>query len=135
MVALVIGKIRKHIIDPLTDTSVSLICPFTAYLLAEEFNGSGVLAVVVAGLLLGHKAPVLQTASSRIFERNTWATIQFVLENSVFLLLGLQAQPIVEALSRSTLPASRILLAAVAVLVGVMVLRPLWVFPATTFPG
>ena len=134
VVAVVIGKIRRHIIDPLTDTSVSLICPFTAYLLAEASHGSGVLAVVVAGLLLGHKSPVLQTASSRIFERNTWATIQFVLENSVFLLLGLQAQPIVEALSHSTLPASRIVLAAAVVLVGVIVLRPLWVFPATYIP-
>jgi CPA1 family monovalent cation:H+ antiporter len=131
---LVIGKIRKHVSDPLTDTSVSLICPFAAYLLAEELHGSGVLAVVVAGLLLGHKSPVLQSASSRIIERNTWATIQFVLENSVFLLLGLQAHRIFSALSRSTLPASRITLAATVVLVAVMVLRPVWVFPAIYIP-
>ena len=51
----------------------------------------GVIAVVVAGLLLGHKAPILQTAQSRIAERMNWRTIAFVLENTVFLLIGLQA--------------------------------------------
>ena len=66
--------------------------PFAAYVVAEEIHASGVLAVVVAGLLLGHKAPILQTAQSRIAERINWRTIAFVLENTVFLLIGLQAE-------------------------------------------
>ena len=43
-----------------------------------------------AGLLLAHKAPVLQTAPSRLSERINWSSITFVLENAVFLLIGLQ---------------------------------------------
>ena len=60
-------------------------------MLAEELHASGVIAVVVAGLLLGHKAPIIQTAQSRIAERINWRTIAFLLENTVFLLIGLQA--------------------------------------------
>jgi monovalent cation/hydrogen antiporter len=59
---LVVGKVRRQVTDPVIDTSLSLVTPFVAYVAAEEIHGSGVLAVVVAGLLLGHRAPVLQTA-------------------------------------------------------------------------
>jgi monovalent cation/hydrogen antiporter len=68
-VALVVGVVRRHIQDDLTDVAVSLLTPWLAYLPAEEADVSGVLAVVVAGLLLGHKAPIIQSATSRILER------------------------------------------------------------------
>ena len=86
--------------DPVIDTSLSLVTPFVAYVAAEEIHGSGVLAVVIAGLLLGHKAPVLQTATSRIAERLNWRTISFLLENVVFLLIGLQARWIIRGRRR-----------------------------------
>ena len=85
--------------DPVLDTTVSLVTPFVAYVAAESIHASGVLAVVVAGLLLGHKAPVLQTASSRIAERLNWRTIAFLLENAVFLLIGLQARWIIDGVA------------------------------------
>ena len=67
------------------------------------FHGSGVIAVVTAGLILGHKSPVIQTGQSRLSERVNWATIQFLLENTVFLMIGLQARGIIEANSESEL--------------------------------
>ncbi len=130
LVAAVVARLRRRIEDPLTDTSVSLLTPFVAYLLAEELHSSGVLALVVTGLLLGHLSPRLQSARSRIFERSNWATIQFVLENAVFLLIGLQVEQIVSALSRNTLPTGQIVLVSVAVLAAVVVLRFAWVFAA-----
>ncbi|MPZ95232.1 MAG: Na+/H+ antiporter, partial [Propionibacteriales bacterium] len=131
LVAVVVCRIRRHVTDTLTDTSISLVTPFATYLVAEEIHASGILAVVVTGLLMGHKAPVVQTAASRIFERTIWSAIQFVLENTVFLLIGLQAWWITEDLARTSLSTGRIVLASAAVLVAVMVLRPVWVFPAT----
>ncbi|GAA1434792.1 Na+/H+ antiporter [Microlunatus lacustris] len=124
--------IRRRVHNPVFDTAISLLVPFLAYLPAEElgyhdFHGSGVIAVVTAGLLLGHKSPAIQSGQSRLAERVNWATIQFLLENTVFLLIGLQARRIVEALSTSTLSGGRIALFVVAVLVGVMVLRMVWV--------
>lgn len=130
LVFLVVGWVRKHLVAPVLDTSVSLITPFLAYVVAEEIHASGVLAVVVAGLALGHLAPVLQTASSRIAERLNWATISFLLENAVFLLIGLQARWIIDAVGSSDLSTSTILGVCVATLVAVVALRLLWVFPA-----
>ena len=99
----VVGWTRKKVTDPLLDTAMSLVTPFAAYIVAEEVHASGVLAVVIAGLLLGHKAPILQTAQSRIAERMNWRTIAYVLENTVFLLIGLQADWIINDVSDSDL--------------------------------
>jgi Na+/H+ antiporter len=130
LVFAVVGWVRRHLTDPVLDTSVSLVTPFIAYVAAEEIHASGVLAVVIAGLLLGHKAPVLQTAPSRIAERLNWRTISFLLENAVFLLIGLQAESILEGVADSSLDPGRIAAVCLAVLVSVIVLRMVWVFPA-----
>jgi CPA1 family monovalent cation:H+ antiporter len=143
VVALVVGKLRRRIDDTLTDVAFSLLTPWLAYLPAEwieihlgelDTHPSGVLAVVVAGLLLGHKSHLIQSASSRMFERTNWATISFVLENVVFLLIGLQLRDIVNALGDDELSTARIMAASGLVLVGVMVLRLMWMFPATYLP-
>ncbi|MFZ0141186.1 MAG: Na+/H+ antiporter [Aeromicrobium sp.] len=141
VVALVVGKIRRRIDDTLTDVAFSLLTPWLAYLAAEEVHlpgidthPSGVLSVVVAGLLLGHKSHLIQSASSRMFERTNWATISFVLENVVFLLIGLQIRDIVNALGDDELSLGRVMAASGLVLVGVMALRVVWMFPATYLP-
>jgi Na+/H+ antiporter len=140
-VAFVVVRLRRRIEDDLTDVAVSLLTPWVAYLPAEEIHipgidtqPSGVLAVVVAGLILGHKSPLIQSGGSRLLERTNWATISYVLENSVFLLIGLQIRSIVDALDDSELSATRITVACVAVLTAVIVLRFVWVFPATYLP-
>ena len=134
-VAVVTGRVRKIITDEIIDTVVSLITPFLAYLLAEELHCSGVLAVVVAGLVLSHKAYLLQSASSRIFERTNWRTIEFVLENAVFFFIGLQARQIISDASRSGLPVGRVVLVCVAAPLTVMVVRAVWVFPMVLLPS
>ncbi len=125
---LVVAWMRRHVTDPVLDGAISLVTPFVAYLAAEQIHGSGVLAVVIAGLLLGHKAPVLQTAQSRIADRMNWRTIAFLLENAVFLLIGLQCRWILDDVRDSGTPIGRIVLVCAAALVGVVVLRFVWVF-------
>jgi monovalent cation/hydrogen antiporter len=127
---LVVGGLRRRVSDPVIDTSLSLVTPFVAYVAAEEIHGSGVLAVVVAGLLLGHRAPVLQTAGSRIAERLNWRTVSFLLENAVFLLIGLQARWIVGAVVSSDVPVGDVVTLCVVTFAAVVVLRLIWVFPA-----
>ena len=134
VVAIVTGKVRKRIEDEITDTAVSIVTPFLAYLLAEQIHVSGVLAVVVTGLILGHNAHLLQSASSRIFERTNWATIEWLLENTVFLLIGLQVKMILDAAGGSSLGTQRIAVSCIVVTLTVMVVRPLWVFPSTYLP-
>lgn len=127
---LIVAQVRKRMTDPLLDSAMALLVPFAAYLGAEAIHASGVISVVVAGLLLGHRAPVLQTAQSRIAERLNWRTISFVLENVVFLLIGLQAWWIVEGALDSEVGLGRVVGVCVATLATVVVLRMVWVFPA-----
>jgi CPA1 family monovalent cation:H+ antiporter len=127
---LLVGVVRKHLTDTLLDNTISFITPFLAYTSAEAIHASGVLAVVVAGLLLGHRSPVLQTAQSRIAARTIWQAVAFVLENAVFLLIGLQARSIIGHLAGGGVHAGRVLVLCAATLGAVIVLRFGWMFVA-----
>ena len=129
----VVGWVRRHLVEPVIDTSISIVTPFIAYVAAEELHVSGVLAVVVAGLLLGHRAPVLQTPSSRISESLNWRTLAFMLEGAVFLLIGLQLRWILAEVERSGYAWPRIAGVCIAVLVTVIFLRLAWVFPTRRY--
>jgi Na+/H+ antiporter len=124
----VIGFVRKHVTDPVIDSGLSFLTPFAAYVTAEQINASGVVSVVVAGLLLGHNSPILQTAQSRIAERMNWRSIAFLLESGVFLLIGLQARTIIGDAIGDEMTVVRIASVCAATLVGVIVLRIVWVF-------
>lgn len=126
----VVGWLRKRITEPVLDVGLSFVIPFACFLAAERIHASGVVSVVVAGLLLGHQAPILQTAQSRIAERINWRTIAFLLENAVFALIGLQAQWLLQDLADSSLSGLRIGAVCLATLVAVIVLRMVWVFVA-----
>ncbi len=129
--AFVLAKIRRFIDDPVLDTTLSFAAPYVAFLPAQQLHGSGVLAVVVTGLLLGHKAPVLQTASSRIAENVNWRTVQFLLENVVFLLIGLQVRRLLRTVIDSDLSFVQVAVPCAAVLVATVVVRIAWVFGVT----
>jgi Na+/H+ antiporter len=133
VVAIVLAKIRRRFTDPVLDTTLSLTAPFVAYIAAENhyIHASGVLAVVVTGLLLGHKAPMIQSAASRMSERTNWRTIQFLLENMVFLLIGLQTRWILDDLRASPLSTGLIVAATAGVFAAVVLLRPIWLIPTT----
>ena len=125
-----LATIRRRITDPLLDTTLSFTAPYVAFLPAEAIDASGVLAVVVTGLLLGHKAPTLQSAASRLAESTNWRTVQFMLENAVFLLIGLQIRPILENVRDSDLSLGRIVLICGAVLLATVLVRALYVMAA-----
>ncbi len=130
-----VAWLRKRISDPLLDTAISFLTPFAAFVAAEEVHASGVISVVVAGLLLGHKAPIIQTAQSRITERITWRTFAFVLENTVFLLIGLQLDWILAGVADSPLSSTRIAVVCGATLATVIVVRLTWVYVTWVFRG
>lgn len=124
---IVIRWIRGRVSDTVTDTALSFLSPWLAYLPAEAVHASGVLAVVVAGVLLGHKAATFQSAQSRLAERINWTTIQYILENGVFLLIGLQAHAIIDNVAHGDYGWAHVTLVGLAVLGAVIVLRPVWI--------
>ncbi|WP_336082546.1 cation:proton antiporter domain-containing protein [Nocardia sp. SSK8] len=126
-VAALLVVVRRRIHDPVLDTSASLLAPFVAYLPAEHFHASGVIAVVTCGMILGHGAQRWQGAASRVAETTNWRTVQFILESTVFLIIGLQVRWIVEEAWHSGLDRHLLIITAVAVLAAVMLARPVWV--------
>jgi len=126
-VALALGRIRKVITDPVLDTSLSLTAPYLAFLPAEAINSSGFLAVVVTGLLLGHRSHQIQSAASRLSENINWRTVQFLLENIVFVLIGLQLRSLLHGIDRSGTTAARTVWICLAVLGITIASRALWV--------
>jgi Na+/H+ antiporter len=129
--AAVLAAARNRVQDPVLDTTLSLVAPFLAYLAAESVGASGVLAVVIVGLLLGHKSPALQSASSRLSEQTNWRTVTFVLENAVFLLIGLQMRQVVRNATEGDLGTTRLVVVCAAVLAATLLTRIVWVFAAT----
>ena len=77
---------------------------------------------------------MLQSASSRLSERINWATVQFLLENAVFLLIGLQVKHVVQQARGGSMSDARLVGVCAAVLLAVIVARPVWVYPATYLP-
>ena len=126
----VVEFVQKHIRDAVTSVAISIITPWVAYLPAEAIKASGVIAVVVTGVLLGFKAPYYNTAQARVASRMNWNSIQFLLENMVFLLIGLQVSMIIDQVQTSDLGLQRTSLYAVAVLVTVMLVRPMFIIAA-----
>ena len=94
--------VRSKLRDPKLDTAISFAVPFLAFLPAEYLGASGVLAVVAAGLYSGHASARKFSAQARISERLNWRTAQFVLENGVFLLMGLQIKTIIDDVAGDT---------------------------------
>lgn len=132
LAGLVLGKVRKHIQDPVLDTTLSFVAPWVAFLPAEAIDSSGVLAVVVTGLVLGHKSPVLQSAASRIAENTNWRSIAFLLENTVFLLIGLELRGLIQGIRETSLSAGEIIGVCLAIVAATIVARIVWVFGAVT---
>jgi CPA1 family monovalent cation:H+ antiporter len=108
VVGLIIGAltvwVRAKFRDSVLDTAISFAIPFLAYIPAEAVHGSGVIAVVVAGLYSGHAAATRFSPQARISERLNWRTIQFVLENGVFLLMGLEISKLVQDVQTNAQP-------------------------------
>jgi len=127
--------LRSKLRDPVLDILISFAVPFIAYIPAEELGASGVLAVVIAGLYAGHASAKRFTPQARINERLNWRTAQFVLENGVFLLMGLQINGIIGSVNKEPdqFPVATALLVGLLVSVAVVVIRFVFVGPLLLF--
>jgi CPA1 family monovalent cation:H+ antiporter len=123
--------LRTHVKEALFQNTLSLLIPFVAYGVAEQFHASGVLAVVVVALYLGHRAWEVDFAT-RLQEEAVWKMVAFVLESAVFALIGLQLPVVLKGLGEyEGLDAAWY---AVALFLVVVVARFVWVFPGTFLP-
>ncbi|MFG2000509.1 Na+/H+ antiporter [Spirillospora sp. NPDC048911] len=111
---------RRLLDDPLLENVVMLLIPFTAFLLAELVHASGVLAVVVSGLIISQVGPRVGRAAMRRQAQASWTLATFLLNGSLFVLVGLEARSAVGNLTSDDLTHALIVVAVVsAVLVAV----------------
>jgi Na+/H+ antiporter len=125
---------HKRVQDPPIEITVSLLTPFAAYLPAERLGISGVLSVVTAGLYLGWRLPEITDFQTRLDARPVWETVEFILNGLVFILIGLQLPTVLHAASTDHLPKHQLIVYALLISLAVIVVRILWVFPATYLP-
>ncbi|MEU6036448.1 Na+/H+ antiporter [Actinomadura sp. NPDC047616] len=93
-VGLVVRRLRRRIQDPSSQIIVSLITPYLAFIPAENFGASGVLATVTAGFYLGTRSEGVLQPASRLVGNTFWRILVFLLESTLFVLLGLQIRQV-----------------------------------------
>src|SRR3954452_22299553 len=126
--AFLAAKLHRKIEDPLLEDAVSLLTPFIVVIVAEVARSSSVVAVVVAGLYLGHRIPYLLSPTSRLQMEAVWRLTTFLLEGVVFLLVGLQLRSIGDSIETDV----GTTVAVTAAVIGTIVLvRFAWMYPAT----
>jgi CPA1 family monovalent cation:H+ antiporter len=132
-VGLVVGfavvTVRPRLRDGVLETALGLLVPFGAYLLAEGVEASGVLAVVVAGLYIGHNS-MRSSYYTRLQDAAVWRSADGLLEGLVFAIIGLQLKSIVGDVEIT----GTLLWAALAVLAAAILIRFAWMYPAAYLP-
>lgn len=129
------SQVQRRLDDPPVQITLSILTPFAAYLPAEHLGVSGVLAVVTAGLYLGWRSPEIVNSRLRLQAFPVWEMIVFLLNGLVFILIGLQLRGILENLTGPDhFPISQLCWYAALISLLVIVVRFIWVFPATYLP-
>jgi monovalent cation/hydrogen antiporter len=96
-------RVRRLLDNPLLENTVGILMPFTAFLLAETVHASGVLGVVVCGLILSQTSPRSVPADTRQQGEAFWSLSTFLLNGALFVLVGLAATQAVRELSTTGL--------------------------------
>ncbi|MEB3220222.1 MAG: Na+/H+ antiporter [Nostocales cyanobacterium 94392] len=74
---------------PLVEQSLTLVSAYGTYIIAEEFGGSGVIAVVITGLVLGNfGSRIGMNPRTRVIVSEFWEFVSFFVNSIIFLLIG-----------------------------------------------
>jgi monovalent cation/hydrogen antiporter len=125
-------QVQKRLDDPPVQTMFSLLTPYVAYFSGDKLHVSGILAVVIAGIYYGWRAPSILSGRMRLQAVPVWQMVGFILNGILFMLIGLQLPHVLRTLSSGAI-ASVAELAAL-VLVTIMAVRFAWLFAATYLP-
>jgi CPA1 family monovalent cation:H+ antiporter len=133
-VAVICGAIWARLFDPPVEISLSLVIPYLAYLPAEQIHGSGVIAVVSAGLYLGYRSSRILASDARVLGTSVWEWVTYTLNGFAFLLIGLQLPTVLEDVRLGDVPVEVAVISAVAVSIAVIAARFVWVFATMYLP-
>ncbi len=109
LVGFVMGKILAFILmrvhkDSLITISFMLLMPFITYLVAEEMNVSGVIAVVMQGLAISRFSRKIFPEILKKQSKTIWDIIIFLLNGLIFILIGLEFPYVLKSIHASQIP-------------------------------
>jgi CPA1 family monovalent cation:H+ antiporter len=131
-VGYVIRRVRRRLDNPPLEVTIAFLTGYFAFLPASALGVSGVLAVVTAGVYMGWYTPELTTVQTRLQGQGFWEILTFLLNVLLFGLVGLQLRPILDSLSGTG--GWSLVSDAIVIVLAVILLRIVWVFPATYVP-
>jgi len=117
--------------DITVEILLQILTPFIIYLLSEEvFKVSGILAVVVAGMVYSLSSKKLKFKNARLnaVSENTWSVLAYVLNGLIFIIVGLQLPNIIEiAFYEATINNLDAVIDVLLITLALLTLRYLWV--------
>ncbi|HEX4229468.1 MAG TPA: Na+/H+ antiporter [Bryobacteraceae bacterium] len=125
--AVIVEWLEHRIDDGPIEIAVSILVPYAAFLTAEAFHASGVLAVVAAGLYLGRKSSEFLSPGVRLQTQAVWNSLTFILNGFVFVLIGLQLPSVLAGVRELSL--GKIVLYGAIFSLFLILLRLFWTFP------
>ncbi len=132
VIALAYDWIQHRIHNPSAEVALTLVVPFAAYLPAEHFGVSGILAVLTAAVLGSRRVLTDREAASRLAANSFWDSLIFILDGLIFILLGFYLPGIVAGVAH--VPIAQLVAAAALVVGAILVVRAAWVFATPYFP-
>src|SRR5437764_8981878 len=119
-------QLQKRLDDPPVQTMFSLLTPYVAYFSGERLHVSGILAVVIAGIYYGWRAPRILSGRMRLQALPVWEMVTFVLNGTLFMLIGLELPEVLRSLSSSTI--MQVLKLGMLVIFAITAVRFAWLF-------
>jgi CPA1 family monovalent cation:H+ antiporter len=132
LMGMLIAWALRRVDDPVFSVVLTFLAPVATYLPAERFGISGVLATVAAGIWVGRHAPREMSSAVRIAGTGAWQVLLFLINGTVFILIGAQLPSVLDALEGYS--AGQLIGLAVVISTTVIAVRILWVYPGTYVP-
>jgi monovalent cation/hydrogen antiporter len=125
------SRVLRRVSEAPVENTVKLLLPYAAWLAAERVHASGVLAVLVCGVVMARHWSAI-SSGARLQARQLWDWLVFVLEGLSFVLIGVQLRTVVDGIEGRSL--ADLALAAIAVNLVVIAVRLALVYPASWLP-
>jgi monovalent cation/hydrogen antiporter len=95
----IVAEIRKRTTDAQVSVTISLLTGYAAFVPADAIGASGILATVTAGIYMGIRGPQILPARTRLQGYFVWDILDFIINATLFVLIGLQLRAVVDGLS------------------------------------
>lgn len=119
---------KKLTLDHTSLMSLNLLLPFVAYMFAEDVGVSGVLAVVILGLIQASKFHRTKEfpERTRLELKSTWGFLTHSLTGLIFILIGLEFPLVLQEVpAKSVIP---LIMSSLAIFLVALIIRVIVIF-------